>query len=82
MNITIKFFSSLMDYLPDNADGNSIDLSLQEAMSPHQILDRYSVPREEAQMIMLNGVFLPVEDREKSLQDGDTLSVWPAIQGG
>ena len=82
MKITIKFFSSLMEYLPDTVDGNSIELTVSDAQTPNQLLARYQVPREEAQMMMRNGVFLPVEARGQPLKEGDVLSVWPTIQGG
>ncbi len=82
MNITVKLFSSLMEYLPGDVDGNTLELSFNDDQTPHQIVDRYKVPREEVQMMMLNGVFLPEEQRDETLKDGDTLSVWPTIQGG
>lgn len=82
MNITIKFFSNLMEYLPETADGNSIELTVSDTQTPNQLLERYKVPREEAQMMMCNGVFLPVEARGQPLREGDVLSIWPTIQGG
>ncbi len=82
MKITIKFFSSLMDYLPDTAEGNALELTVSDNQTPNQLLDRYKVPHQEAQMMMCNGAFLPVEDRDRPLCDGDVLSIWPTIQGG
>ena len=82
MKITVKFFSSLMDYLPENIDGNTLELTVGDQQTPVQILDRYKIPHDEAQMMMCNGVFLPVENRDLPLKEGDTLSVWPTIQGG
>lgn len=82
VNITIKFFSSLMEYLPDTVDGNAIELTVSDTQTPNQLLDRYKVPREEAQMMMRNGVFMPIEERGNALQEGDVLSIWPTIQGG
>ncbi len=71
-----------MDYLPDTIDGNTLELTVSDKQTPVQILDRYKIPHEEAQMMMCNGVFLPAENRDKPLQEGDTLSIWPTIQGG
>ena len=82
MKITVKFFSSLMNYLPDNIDGNTLELTVGEQQTPAQILDRYKIPHDEAQMMMRNGVFLPAENRDQPLQEGDILSIWPTIQGG
>ncbi len=82
MRITIKMFSSLMEYLPDGMNGNTLVLTVDDGQTPNQILERYKVPREEAQMMMLNGVFLAQEKRDQPLEEGDTLSIWPTIQGG
>ncbi len=71
-----------MEYLPETADGNSIELTVSDTQTPNQLLERYKVPREEAQMMMCNGVFLPVEARGQPLREGDVLSIWPTIQGG
>ena len=82
MKVTLKMFSSLMEYLPDDLDDNTLELTVDDKQTPYQILDRYKVPRNEVQMMMLNGVFLPEENRDQPLADGDSLSIWPTIQGG
>ena len=82
MKITIKFFSSLMEYLPANATDNSIELNEAAAMSPIQIIDRFKIPHDEVRTMMKNGTFLPEQERNSPLEDGDVLTVWPAIQGG
>ena len=82
MKITVKFFSSLMEYLPTNGTDNSIELNEAVAVSPLQIIDRYKIPHNEVRTMMKNGTFLPEQDRNISLEDGDVLTVWPAIQGG
>ncbi len=82
MNITVKFFSSLMEYLPRSAEGNAMVVQVNPGTSPRQVLARYRVPEEEVRTVMRNGVFLPEEDRDKPLEEGDLLTVWPSIQGG
>ncbi len=82
MSITLKLFSSLMEYLPPGSDGNSVTVSDLDALSCHQLIDRYKIPREVVQVTMVNGQFLPPEQRDQLLSDGDTVSVWPSIQGG
>ena len=82
MKVTIKFFSSLMEYLPANATDNSVEIVQASPVSPNQVLERYKIPEGEVQTMMINGVFLPPEKRDEPLSDGDTLTVWPALQGG
>lgn len=82
MKITVKFFSSLMEYLPASADDNSIEIEQASPLTPIQVIERFGVPEEEVRTMMKNGTFLPEDQRTASLEDGDVLTVWPAIQGG
>ncbi len=82
MKITVKLFSSLMEYLPAEASGNAIELIENSPLTPNDIMERLKVPSTEVRTMMLNGIFLPEQERQKVLQHGDVLSVWPAIQGG
>ena len=82
MKITVKFFSNLMEYLPKTVEDNAMELNESGPITPNQILQRYDVPHAEVQTMMRNGVFLPEEERDSELEDGDVLTVWPAIQGG
>jgi sulfur carrier protein ThiS len=82
MNITVKLFSSLMEYLPADATDNMIELNEAVAVSPIQIIDRFKIPHNEVRTMMKNGTFLPEQDRHTPLSEGDVLTVWPAIQGG
>ncbi len=82
MHLKLKLFSSLMEYLPANAEGNSVTLNLSGDISCHNLLDRYKIPRDIIQVIMVNGEFASTEARELPLSEGDIISVWPAIQGG
>ena len=82
MKITVKMFSSLMEYLPPDAAGNSIELIENSPLTPTDIMNRLDVPSAEVKTMMLNGTFLPEQERHKALSHGDVLSVWPALQGG
>ncbi|MGR3913175.1 MAG: MoaD/ThiS family protein [Gammaproteobacteria bacterium] len=82
MKITLKLFSSLMEYLPDDADGNALEVHARAPLTPRMLIEKYRVPAAEARVVMVNGEFLPPDMRESPLQDGDVMSVWPSIQGG
>ncbi len=82
MKITLKLFSGLMEYLPPEADGNALAVSAPGVVTPHMLIDQYRLPRAQAQVVLVNGEFLPPEKRDLPLKDGDVLSVWPSIQGG
>ncbi len=71
-----------MEHLPPGSSGNTIELIENSPLTPTDIMERLKVPKTEVRTMMLNGTFLPEQERRKALQDGDVLSLWPAIQGG
>ena len=82
MEIKVKLLSSLMEYLPPGSDGNTVTWSGVPPMSCNEVIERLRIPSERVRVVMLNGEFLPPDSRDAVLTDGDTVSVWPAIQGG
>ncbi len=83
MRINFELYASLMQYLPPGATRHRIESELPEGLTPHQVLDRFGVPREQAHLVLLNGVFLHQSKRdEPCLVDGDLLAVWPPVAGG
>jgi sulfur carrier protein ThiS len=82
MRVTVKLFSNLMEYLPPGTEGNSLVLQLPDSASGADILDRFKIPADAVKVVMINGEFQAAEKRSERLSDGDTLSIWPAIQGG
>ena len=82
MNITLKLFSSLMEYLPGGAIGNSVEIKLTQPVSTAALIERYKIPLKAVQVVMVNGEFQSPDSRSDLLADGDKVSIWPAIQGG
>ena len=82
MKITLKLFSGLTEYLPPEAEGNTLVVSAPASMTAHALIDKYRLPRAEARVVMVNGELLPPASRDLPLRDGDVVSVWPSIQGG
>ena len=82
MQVTFKLFATLMDYLPSNAVKNTITLDLDQPTTPNQLIDRYSVPRSEVHLVLVNGIYLAEADRDKPLKEGDVLAIWPPVAGG
>lgn len=83
MKITFKLFASLARHLPAGAVRNIVDIDVDATTSIHDVLDRYHVPRAEAHLVLINGVYIEPEDRDRALfQEGDALAVWPPVAGG
>lgn len=84
MKITFKLYATLTDLLPGNAVANAVEIDVDESVTLNSLIDKYKVPRELAHLVLLNGVFICHEDREKPgfLTAGDTLAIWPPVAGG
>jgi len=83
MKIAVKLYASLADHLPDTAVDHRVEIDVAENATPHQVLDRFRVPRAQAHLCLLNGVYLEPSQRDQPLfEEGDTLAVWPPVAGG
>lgn len=87
MKIVLKLAAALAEYLPSgvavNADaGGAVEVEVEGSVTANGLIARYGLPREEAQVVMVNGEFVPPSGRDAALRDGDEVSVWPSIQGG
>jgi len=83
MEITLKLYASLSDYLPEGSEKHTTRIDIQKDATAYSVIDRFQVPREMAHLVLLNGVYLQPAERDKpALHDGDTLAVWPPVAGG
>lgn len=83
IRVRLKLYASLSQYLPAGAEEHSVSVEIPENATPNQVIDRHNVPRAQAHLVLLNGVYLKPEDRDRPLlQDGDVLAVWPPVAGG
>ena len=83
MRITLKLYATLAEYLPAGATNNSITIDLPPPASPHHALDLNGVPRARAHLLLVNGTYIPPEQRDDgSLQEGDVVAAWPPVAGG
>lgn len=88
MEITLKLFATLGQYLPHELDGrkpsyNQLPVDVAESSTVEAVIDRFRVPRAKAHLVLVNGVFIPPHARAMHrLNPGDELAVWPPIAGG
>ena len=83
MKIQLKLFATLSDHLPPGARRNAAEVEVPDGATPHQVMDLYGVPRSQAHLVVLNGVFvLPHQRNNQPLSEGDTLALWPPVAGG
>ncbi len=72
-----------MAYLPPGALDHAVSVELAEGATVFDLMDRYKVPREQAHLVVCNGLFVPPSTREKHrLYEGDVIALWPPVAGG
>jgi sulfur carrier protein len=79
MEIEVKLFATLRDYLPKGSDRFSCKLEVDESARVQDILSRLKIPEEMPKILLVNGVH---GKKDQILKDGDVLSVFPPVAGG
>jgi molybdopterin converting factor small subunit len=83
MQVTLKLYAQLGQYLPPHAVRNQVEIEVAEGTSIWQVIDAYHVPRGMCHLVLVNGHFkAPAIRDEVKLQPGDALAVWPPVAGG
>lgn len=83
ISVTLKLYASLGVHLPDHAARNEAIVAVPADASIWDLLDRHNVPRASCHLVLLNGIFQPVQSRGSvRLKAGDAVAVWPPVAGG
>ncbi len=79
MEIEVKLFATLRDYLPKGSNSFSCKMEIDGKTRVSDIISRLKIPEEIPKIILVNGVH---GKREQILKDGDVLSIFPPVAGG
>jgi len=88
IEIRLKLFADLGDLLPRELEGrqrvhNELPVRVPRDTTIGDVLARFAVPERRAHLVLVNGVFVPRQERAAHrLCAGDALAVWPPIAGG
>jgi molybdopterin converting factor small subunit len=77
MNITLKLYTVLREYLPEDFKDNI--LSIPDNSKVVAVINMLKIPDELPKIILINGA---QKKPESELSDGDELSMFPPISGG
>jgi len=79
MEVKVKLFATLRDYLPKGSDGKSCQMEINEKMPIEQIITQLKIPEEIPKIILVNGL---QGSMDQTLKEGDVLSIFPPVAGG
>ena len=84
MNITLKLFATLTDYLPaESRYTNIVELDVATGTTIGQIIEKHHLPPKWVHLVLVNGTYIAPENRaSKELVESDVLAIWPPIAGG
>jgi molybdopterin converting factor small subunit len=80
VNIEIRLFATLRKHLPAGSSRTSVRLDLPGGASIADALGELGIPVAAVHLVLINGIY--EADKERALDDGCVLSVWPPIAGG
>jgi len=78
MTVHVKLFSRFRRHLPNEAQGEA-NVELPEGATVAQLLDQLQIS-SRVQLVSVNGE--PEPDRERVLQQDDSIRIFPFVVGG
>ena len=84
MRIRVRLFASLRDHFPSDDRGRG-EVELNEGATLADLIERLEIPDPLAQMVLIDGLQQPKSREERArrtLEDGQTVSIFPPIAGG
>ena len=83
MKVNIELYASLMKYLPPGKSRFRREVKVDNGLILNRLIEQFHISPEEAHLVLVNGIFVCVEDRDnRFLSEGDVVSIWPPVAGG
>ena len=79
MKVRLRLFATLAQYLPSDAEGDGVTLTLPDGAILSDALTALRIPAGEEHVIAVNGAHREVDAR---LADGDEVTLFPPLSGG
>ena len=83
MNVTLKLYAGLSDYLPSGSRENRVEIDVGEDETVAAVIERHRLPQKLVHLVLVNGRYVTPADRPTTrLKPADQLAIWPPIAGG
>ena len=83
MQVTVKLFGALRQYLPAGSSFNSCELTTAERPMLDQLLQMLPIPDHEAYLVILNDEKINNQDYASTrVEENDEVVLLPPIKGG
>jgi sulfur carrier protein ThiS len=83
MQIRLKLFAALRDYLPAGATSNELEVAVADGTSVEGVISFCNLPAKRVHLALVNGYHVPPSAYSDTvLKDGDVLALWPPVAGG
>ena len=80
MEVEVKLYASLQDYMPEKAEGsNAFSVKLETGKKLGDLIEEIGIPESEVKMVFVNN---KKRQEEYEIQDGDSIAIFPPIAGG
>ena len=68
---------------PESKYTNIVALDIAPEVTIGQLVEQYRLPAKQVHLVLVNGVFIPPQERAGlTLIDDDELAIWPPVAGG
>ncbi len=83
MQLTLKLFATLGQYLPPGAERNKAQIEIDDGTTVSQLVEELGLPLELTHLVLINGIYVSPEERDRRVfRAGDEFAVFPPIAGG
>lgn len=84
MQITLKLYATLTDYLPPAArKTNRLAMEVADGTTVLDVIKPLGMPERLVHLVLVNGVYVaPAARAQRKLTRDDVLAIWPPIAGG
>jgi sulfur carrier protein ThiS len=85
MQVVLKLYASLTDYLPQQGrdQRHHVQLDVPADATVASIIESFRLPPPLVHLVLVNGVYVaPPLRATRMLAEGDHLAIWPPVAGG